>query len=86
LLALPSPCVTARCVAYGIGDAGTGMAAALIGFYLFVFYYQNPGLPPWLAGLVLMVGRLLAMPSNDQLRVGSAIAPDRASAPRVPWD
>lgn len=37
-------------LAYGIGDAGTGMAAALIGFYLFVFYTQIAGLPPgWLA-------------------------------------
>ena len=33
-------------VAYGLGDAGTGMAASLIGFYLFVFYTKAAGLPP----------------------------------------
>ncbi|KMM16272.1 hypothetical protein SYNGFB01_12155, partial [Synechococcus sp. GFB01] len=30
--------------AYGLGDAGTGMAASLIGFYLFVFYTAAAGL------------------------------------------
>ena len=44
--------------AYGLGDAGTGMAASLIGFYLFIFYTAAAGLPNWMAGLVLMLGRL----------------------------
>jgi GPH family glycoside/pentoside/hexuronide:cation symporter len=44
--------------AYGLGDAGTGMAASLIGFYLFIFYTAAAGLPNWLAGVVLMLGRL----------------------------
>ena len=44
--------------AYGLGDAGTGMAASLIGFYLFIFYTSAAGLPNWMAGLVLMLGRL----------------------------
>ena len=42
-------------LAYGIGDAGTGMASALVGFYLFAFYTAVAGLPAWLAGSVLMV-------------------------------
>ena len=41
--------------AYGMGDAGTGMAASLIGFYLFIFYTSAVGMPPWMAGLVLML-------------------------------
>ena len=45
-------------LAYGIGDAGTGMAASLIGFYLFIFYTSAAGLPAWMAGLVLMLARL----------------------------
>ena len=45
-------------VSYGLGDAGTGMAASLIGFYLFVFYTSAAGLPPWMAGLVLMLARI----------------------------
>ncbi|MEI7951900.1 MAG: MFS transporter, partial [Synechococcaceae cyanobacterium ELA182] len=44
--------------AYGMGDAGTGMAASLIGFYLFIFYTSAVGMPPWMAGLVLMLARL----------------------------
>ncbi|MFZ9462954.1 MAG: hypothetical protein ACO262_04990, partial [Vulcanococcus sp.] len=35
--------------AYGLGDVGTGMGAALIGFYLLRFYVAA-GLPPWQAG------------------------------------
>ena len=45
-------------LAYGMGDAGTGMAASLIGFYLFIFYTSAAGLPAWMAGLVLMTARL----------------------------
>ena len=45
-------------LAYSIGDAGTGMAASLIGFYLFIFYTSAAGLPAWMAGLVLMLARL----------------------------
>ena len=33
--------------AYGMGDAGTGMAASLIGFYLFIFYTSAVGMPPF---------------------------------------
>ena len=45
-------------LAYGLGDAGTGMAASLLGFYLFIFYTSAAGLPAWMAGLVLMIARL----------------------------
>ncbi|MCP9851125.1 MFS transporter [Cyanobium sp. Morenito 9A2] len=41
--------------AYGFGDGGTGLAATLLGFYLFVFYTAIAGLPAWMAGLVLML-------------------------------
>lgn len=40
-------------LAYGVGDAGTGMASALVGFYLFVFYTAVANLPAWLAGKVI---------------------------------
>ncbi|APD48034.1 MFS transporter [Synechococcus sp. CS-602] len=84
LLALPSALRHRTVVAYGIGDAGTGMAAALIGFYLFVFYTQIAGLPPWLAGLVLMVGRLWDA-INDQLMGWLSDRTRSRLGPRVPW-
>ncbi len=69
---------------YGIGDAGTGMGASLIGFYLFIFYTSAAGLPPWMAGLVLMLARLWDA-VNDPL-VGWLSDKSRTSAgPRLPW-
>ena len=71
-------------VAYGLGDAGTGMAASLIGFYLFVFYTKAAGLPPWMAGLVLMLARLWDA-VNDPL-VGWLSDKTRSRwGPRLPW-
>ncbi|MEA5473577.1 MFS transporter [Synechococcus sp. CCY9201] len=71
-------------LAYGIGDAGTGMAASLIGFYLFIFYTSAAGLPAWMAGLVLMLARLWDA-INDPL-VGWLSDKTRSrSGPRLPW-
>jgi len=33
-------------LSYGLGDAGTGMAASLLGFYLFIFTQRQLGCPP----------------------------------------
>jgi GPH family glycoside/pentoside/hexuronide:cation symporter len=84
LLALPAGLRRRTLLAYGIGDAGTGMAAALIGFYLFVFYTQIAGLPPWLAGLVLMVGRAWDAVSDQLLGWLSDRTRSRLG-PRLPW-
>ncbi len=69
---------------YGLGDVGTGMGAALIGFYLLRFYVAA-GLPPWQAGLAYGLGRLWDA-LNDPI-VGWLS--DRTSrhpwGPRVPW-
>ena len=71
-------------LAYGLGDAGTGMAASLIGFYLFIFYTKAAGLPPWMAGLVLMLARLWDA-INDPL-VGWLSDKTRTPwGPRLPW-
>ena len=70
--------------AYGLGDAGTGMAASLIGFYLFIFYTSAAGLPAWMAGLVLMVTRIWDG-INDPV-VGWLSDKTRSSwGPRLPW-
>ena len=71
-------------LAYGIGDAGTGMAAALVGFYLFVFYTAVAGLPAWLAGTVLMVVRIWDVIS-DQLIGWLGDHTHHRLGPRIPW-
>ncbi len=71
-------------LSYGMGDAGTGMAASLIGFYLFIFYTSAAGLPAWMAGLVLMVARLWDA-INDPV-VGWLSDKTRTPwGPRLPW-
>jgi len=71
-------------IGYGLGDAGTGMAASLIGFYLFIFYTSAAGLPAWMAGLVLMVARLWDA-FNDPI-VGWLSDHTRTRwGPRLPW-
>ena len=37
-------------LAYGLGDAGTGLAATQLGFYLFPFFICAAGLPAFIAG------------------------------------
>jgi GPH family glycoside/pentoside/hexuronide:cation symporter len=70
--------------AYGLGDAGTGMAASLIGFYLFIFYTSAAGLPPWLAGLVLMIARLWDA-VNDPIVGWLSDKTKSPWGPRLPW-
>lgn len=70
--------------AYGIGDAGTGMASAVVGFYLFVFYTAVAGLPAWLAGTVLMVVRVWDVLS-DQLIGWLGDRTGGRWGPRLPW-
>lgn len=69
---------------YGLGDAGTGMAASLLGFYLFVFYTAAAGLPAWMAGAVLMVGRLWDG-VNDPIIGWLSDKTHTRWGPRLPW-
>ena len=71
-------------LAYGIGDTGTGMASALVGFYLFVFYTDVVGLSAWLAGTVLMLVRLWDILS-DQLIGWMSDRTRGVRGPRIPW-
>ena len=71
-------------LAYGIGDAGTGMAAGLVGFYLFVFYTDVAELSAWLAGTVMMVVRVGDVIS-DQMIGFFGDRTDTQSGPRIPW-
>jgi GPH family glycoside/pentoside/hexuronide:cation symporter len=71
-------------LAYGVGDAGTGMASALVGFYLFVFYTAVANLPAWLAGTVLMLVRIWDV-FSDQLIGWLGDRTCHQLGPRVPW-
>ena len=84
LLSAPPPLQRRVMLAYGVGDAGTGMASALVGFYLFVFYTAVAGLPAWLAGSVLMVVRLWDV-FSDQLIGWLGDRTRHRLGPRVPW-
>ena len=45
-------------LAYGLGDAGTGLAATQLGFYLFPFFICAAGLPAFIAGSLLTVSKV----------------------------
>ncbi len=70
--------------AYGLGDVGTGMGAALIGFYLLRFYVAA-GLPPWLAGLAYGLGRLWDAVNDPVVGWLSDKTANHPWGPRVPW-
>jgi GPH family glycoside/pentoside/hexuronide:cation symporter len=44
-------------LAYGVGDMGSGMTATVMVFYLLFFLTEVAGLPPGLAGVVLLIGK-----------------------------
>jgi GPH family glycoside/pentoside/hexuronide:cation symporter len=69
---------------YGLGDVGTGMGAALIGFYLLRFYVAA-GLPPWLAGLAYGIGRLWDALNDPLIGWLSDKSSRHPWGPRVPW-
>ncbi|MEY4297618.1 MAG: Na+/galactoside symporter [Cyanobacteriota bacterium] len=70
--------------AYGLGDVGTGMGAALIGFYLLRFYVAA-GLPPWQAGLAYGLGRLWDAINDPIVGWLSDKSVRHPWGPRVPW-
>ena len=71
-------------ISYGLGDAGTGLAASQLGFYLFVFLTCTAGLDPLIAGSLLMVIKLWDG-INDPL-IGWLSDHTRSRwGPRLPW-
>ena len=71
-------------LAYGAGDLGPAMTANVLVFYLLFFFTQVAGLPPGLAGSVLMIGKI-ADAINDPI-IG--LFSDRADSRwgrRLPW-
>ena len=71
-------------VAYGFGDAGTGLAATLLGFYLFPFFTCAAGLPAFIAGSLLTVIKLWDA-LNDPLIGWMSDHTQSRWGPRLPW-
>ncbi len=71
-------------ISYGLGDAGTGLAATLLGFYLFVFFTGTAGLPAIVAGSLLMVIKLWDG-INDPMIGWLSDHTQTRWGPRIPW-
>ena len=71
-------------LAYGLGDAGTGLAATQLGFYLFPFFTCAAGLPAFIAGSLLTVIKLWDA-LNDPLIGWLSDHTNSRWGPRLPW-
>ncbi len=71
-------------VSYGLGDAGTGLAATQLGFYLFPFFTGAAGLPAFIAGSLLMVIKIWDA-INDPLIGWLSDHTKSRWGPRLPW-
>ncbi|HCV57564.1 MAG TPA: MFS transporter, partial [Synechococcales bacterium UBA12195] len=71
-------------IGYGLGDAGTGLAATTLGFYLFAFFTCAAGLPAFIAGSLLMVIKVWDA-INDPLIGWLSDHTKTRWGPRLPW-
>ncbi len=71
-------------ISYGLGDAGTGLAATQLGFYLFPFFTGTAGLPAFIAGSLLMVIKVWDA-INDPLIGWLSDHTHSRWGPRLPW-
>ena len=84
MAASPQKLKTITKLAYGAGDLGPAMTANVLVFFLMYFFTQVAGIPPSLAGSILMIGRI-SDAINDPI-IG--IFSDRANTRwgrRLPW-
>ena len=70
--------------AYGLGDAGTGLAATQLGFYLFPFFTCAAGLPAFIAGSLLTVIKVWDA-LNDPMIGWLSDHTNSRWGPRLPW-
>ncbi len=71
-------------ISYGLGDAGTGLAASQLGFYLLPFFTCAAGLPVWIGGVLLMITKLWDG-FNDPLIGWLSDHTQSKWGPRIPW-
>ena len=71
-------------MSYGLGDAGTGLAATQLGFYLFPFFIGYAGLPALIAGSILMLIKIWDA-INDPFIGWLSDKTKTKWGPRIPW-
>ena len=71
-------------ISYGLGDAGTGLAATQFGFFLFRFFICSAGLPVLIAGSLLMLIKIWDG-INDPLIGWLSDRTKSKWGPRIPW-
>ena len=71
-------------LSYGLGDAGTGLAATQLGFYLFPFFIGYAGLPALVAGSILMLIKIWDA-INDPFIGWLSDKTKTRWGPRIPW-
>ena len=71
-------------ISYGLGDAGTGLAATQLGFYLFPFFIGYAGLPALIAGSILMLIKIWDA-INDPFIGWLSDKTQTRWGPRIPW-
>ena len=71
-------------LSYGLGDAGTGLAATQFGFFLFRFFICSAGLPVIIAGSLLMLIKIWDA-INDPLIGWLSDRTKSKWGPRIPW-
>ena len=71
-------------ISYGLGDAGTGLAATQLGFYLFPFFISYAGLPAFIAGSILMLIKIWDA-INDPFIGWLSDRTKTKWGPRLPW-
>ena len=71
-------------LSYGLGDAGTGLAATQFGFFLFKFFTCSAGLPVLIAGSILMLIKIWDA-INDPLIGWLSDRTKSRWGPRIPW-
>ena len=71
-------------LAYSLGDGGTGLAAAQLGFYLFPFFICDAGLPAFIAGSLLTVIKVWDG-LNDPMIGWFSDRTNSRWGPRLPW-
>lgn len=71
-------------LAYGAGDLGPAITANVLVFFLLYFFTQVAGLPPGLAGSILMIGKI-ADAINDPIIGMFSDRTDSRWGRRLPW-
>ena len=82
---LPTKLTFAEKLAYGAGDVGPAMTANLLTFYQLIFFTDVAGIPPGLAGSVLMIGKVWDAVNDPIVGVMSDRTQSKNWGRRYPW-